>query len=246
MRERKMSWTKESIIEKLNEIKAKGFIPVPDIMFRKDDGIVGQILEYEFGITENNLQLSDLGKYELKSMRSRKGRTNMLTLGHQTSSSGMTPIEIFNRFGYVRKSNRSDIMKKKLFTTIKGDKHNNLGFKIGVCPKSDKEFSLYYKDEHLAKWDMSAFVDKVQNIVLVFAEPKGKTNSPDEQFHYNKAYMLSGLKCIREAILSGALVMDLCIDKPVDSPKQPHDRGPHIRIPIHKLSYLFDNVEQIL
>lgn len=50
-------WTKEAVIERLKEINSKGFIPVPQGMFRADDGIVGQILEREFGVAENNLIL---------------------------------------------------------------------------------------------------------------------------------------------------------------------------------------------
>ena len=37
-----MEWTKEQVIRRLKEIEKKGFIPVPDGMYRNDDGIVGQ------------------------------------------------------------------------------------------------------------------------------------------------------------------------------------------------------------
>ena len=49
-----MEWTKEQVIRRLKEIEKKGFIPVPDGMYRNDDGIVGQILEREFEVYENN------------------------------------------------------------------------------------------------------------------------------------------------------------------------------------------------
>ena len=123
-------WTKEKIIENLKIIKNKNFISIPDCIFRKDDGIVGQLLEKEFNINENNLNIADLGLFELKGMRLRKNKTNMLTLFHKTSASGLTPIEIFKRFGYIKKSNRSNITKKKLFTTIYGNKYNNLGIDV--------------------------------------------------------------------------------------------------------------------
>ena len=45
----------------MEELRDKGFISVPEGMFRKDDGIVGQILEREFGVAENNLHLADFG-----------------------------------------------------------------------------------------------------------------------------------------------------------------------------------------
>ena len=46
-----MEWTKEKVIQKMEELRGKGFIRVPADMFRKDDGIVGQILEREFRVS---------------------------------------------------------------------------------------------------------------------------------------------------------------------------------------------------
>lgn len=237
-------WTKEMVINKLKDISEKGFISIPGNMYRSDDGVVGQILEREFEVQENNLHLADLGTYELKGMRYKKNKPNMLTLFHQTSSAGMSPIEIFNRFGYVRKSNRSDIMKKKLFTTIRGDKLNSLGFILRAT--GENEVELYYKDEYLASWDLTSARSKIQQVILAFAETEGSTNSPNEHFHYIKAYLLSNPCNLSQAIKAGAVVMDLCIDQPADGSKSPHDRGPHIRIPIKKLEYLFENVEELL
>ncbi|MDR0852832.1 MAG: MvaI/BcnI family restriction endonuclease [Clostridiales Family XIII bacterium] len=239
-----MKWYKQNVIEKMHEIEAKGFIPIPDGTFRKDDGIVGQILEREFGVAENNLHLADLGTYELKGMRYKKNKPNKLTLFHKTSSMGMSPIEIFDRFGYIRKSNRSDQMKKKLFTTIKGDKENNLGFILTA--HNESKIELHYQNEYLATWDLTEAKNKLDRVILAFAETTGKTNARDEKFHYIKAYILSGVKNLSDAISSGAVVMDLCIDQPADKSKGAHDRGPHIRIPIKKLNDLFETVEEIL
>lgn len=239
-----MTWTKEQVIEELKRINQKGFISIPREMFRTDDGIVGQILEREFGVQENNLHLADLGTFELKGMRYKKNRPNMLTPFHQTSSAGMTPNQIFDRFGYIRKSNRSNIMKKKLFTTIRGDKFNSLGFILKANSESD--ICLYYQEEYLATWNLSSAKSKIDQVILAFADTKGKSGSKDEQFHYIKAYLLDGANNFAEAINQGAVVMDLCIDQPADQSRGIHDRGPHIRIPIKKLEYLFENVEQIL
>lgn len=239
-----MIWTLERIKQKLNEVSGKGFISIPVTMFRSDDGIVGQILEREFEVGENNLHLADLGEFELKGMRFKKNRPNMLTLFHQTSTSGMTPIQIFNRFGYFRKSNRSEIIKKKLFTTIRGDRFNSLGFILKA--KSETEIQLFHKDEYLATWDLSVAKNKISKVILAFAETQGTANSNEEKFHYTKAYLLSGINSLSGAISSGAVVMDLCIDQPADGSKGPHDRGPHIRIPVNKLGNLFVDVKQLL
>ena len=89
-------------------------------------------------------------------------------------------------------------------------------------------------------------MDKIQQVLLAFAETIGPRNTEEEQFHYIRAYILRSPKNIYNAISEGAVVMDLCIDQPADGSKPVHDRGPHIRIPIRKLNALFDVVEQVL
>lgn len=239
-----MEWTKEQVISRLKEIESKGYIPVPSGMYRNDDGIVGQILEREFEVNENNLHIADLGTYELKGMRIKKGKSSTLTLFHQTSTAGMTPIQIFDRFSYVRASQRDGTLKRKLFTTIYGNKENSLGFIL--MPSGTSNVDLYYKDEYIARWDLSRGLEKIQQVLLAFAETTGRRNTEDECFHYVKAFILSSPKNIYKAISEGAVIMDLCIDQPADGSKAVHDRGPHIRIPVRKLSSLFDVVEQIL
>lgn len=239
-----MEWTKEEVIRRLQEVNQKGFIPISSDMYRNDDGIVGHVLEREFGVKENNLHIADLGTYELKGMRIRKGRSSMLTLFHQKSTEGMTPIQIFDRFGYVRASRRDGSMKKKLFTTIYGNKENSLGFILR--PSGAYNVDLYFHDEYLARWDLSSGIEKIRQILLAFAETQGRRNAEEEKFHYVKAFILGSPKDIYQAIEEGAVVMDLCIDQPADGSKPVHDRGPHIRIPIKKLGMLFDTVEQVL
>jgi hypothetical protein len=75
-----MEWTKKAVIQRMAEVNKKGFISISDGMYRNDDGIVGQVLEREFNVDENNLHIADLGTYELKGMRVKKGKSNKLTL----------------------------------------------------------------------------------------------------------------------------------------------------------------------
>lgn len=239
-----MKWTKEQVISRLQEIEHKGYIPVPIGMYRNDDGIVGQILEREFEVDENNLHIADLGTYELKGMRIKKRKSGTLTLFHQTSTEGMTPIQIFDRFSYVRPSRRDGTLKRKLFTRIYGNKENSLGFILKASGTNNVD--LYYHDEYLARWNLTSGLAKIQQVLLAFAETVGEKNTADEQFHYIRAYILSSPKNIYKAISEGAVVMELCIDQPADGSKPVHDRGPHIRIPVKKLSSLFDVVEQVL
>lgn len=241
-----MEWTKENVIQKMEELRDKGFIRIPVDMFRKDDGIVVQILEREFGVAENTLHLADLGTYELKGMREKKSKASTLTLFHQTSTSGLTPNQIFDRFSYEKLSQRDGSLKRKLFTTIYGNKINSLGFILRGS--GDANVDLFFQDEYLATWDLTSGNGKIKQVLLALAETRGAANSKDEEFHFVEAFILSSPKNIYDAIASGAVVMDLCIDQPASDfrKRAPHDRGPHIRIPIRKLNSLFDNVEKIM
>ena len=239
-----MEWTKAAVIQRMEEISRKGFIAISDGMFRNDDGIVGQVLEREFGVDENNLHIADLGTYELKGLRVKKGKSSKLTLFHQTSTSGMVPRQIFERFCYEKPSRRDGSMKRKLFTTITGNRENNMGFILKA--RNGYDVDLFFHDEYLATWDLASGENKIHQVLLALAETRGVANSKEEEFHYVKAYILSAPKDIYEAIGAGAVVMEFCIDQPADRSKTPHDRGPHIRIPVKKLETLFGSVERIL
>ncbi len=241
-----MPWTREAVEQRLLEIKAKGFIPIPAGMHRNDDGIVGQILEREFDVVENNLPIRDLGNFELKGIRS---KSSNLTLSHKKAEIGLTPIEIFHRFGYIRHSNRNpEILKKKLFVTVKGTIENRQTLRLrGI---GDAALDMVSGDEMICEWDLSAKIDKMDKVVLGIADTIGSTNSLDEQFHYIKAFLLDGLRPIRDLVDRDIIVIDFCIDQPLladGTPNGPiHDRGPHVRVPVRKLLHAYERVTQIL
>jgi len=237
-----MHWTLNQIVSKLTEIKKKGFISIPPGIYRRDEGIIGQLLEREFNITENNLSIRDLGDFELKGMRKNSSK---LTLCHKTTESGLTPIQVFDRFGYVKPSKRNhSVLKKKLFTTITGTRQNSLGFILKSPDPSS--INMYYREESICGWNLENSIEKIDQIILVMAETLGKTLARDEQFHYIKAYLLDELRNMDELVGNGVIVIDFCIDQPVGSTKGPHDRGPHIRIPKSKLLKGYRDVRRIL
>lgn len=237
-----MNWTLDQIVAKLSDIKAKGFLPIPTGMYRRDEGVIGQILEREFRISENNLSIRDLGNFELKGMRKKSGT---LTLCHKTTETGLTPIQVFDRFGYVRPSKRDQsVLKKKLFTTITGTRQNSLGFILKSPDLSS--INMYSGEEFICGWNLEDSIEKIDQIILVIAETWGKTLARDEQFHFIEAYLLDELKNMDELVESGVIVIDFCIDQPVGSTRGPHDRGPHIRIPKSKLLKGYRDVRRIL
>ena len=241
-----MEWTLEAVQKRLGEIKAKGFIPIPEGMYRKDDGIVGQILEREFGIVENNISLGDLGKFELKGIRR---KSSNLTLSHKTPEKGLNPTAIFHRFGYRRTSqSKPGVFKKNLFVTVNGVKPNPLGLKLrGIHGTA---VDMVYGDEFLSEWDLTNPLKKIDQIILAVANTTGATKASDEKFHYERAFLLDGLKPLKELIDTGIIVIEFCIDQPImedGTPlKPPHDRGPHIRVPMRKLRQAYKEVTEIL
>jgi hypothetical protein len=235
-------WTLEEITTKLGKIKDKGYLSVKTKMYRQDEGIVGQILEREFGITENNLHVGDLGNFELKGMRK---KSSTLTLGHLKPYFGLNPIQIFDKYGYIRPSKRDiSIIKKKLFTTVKGTKVNERGLLLKAHGTS--EINMFDGADLICRWNLAESLAKFNNIILVFAETIGKTGAKDEQFHYFQAYLLKDIRPINELVNEGKIVIDFCIDQKLGDTVGPHDRGPHIRIPKSKLFEAFNEVKQIL
>jgi hypothetical protein len=235
--------TIEQITTILQEIEAKGFIQIPAAKAsRSDEGAIGQVLENEFGILENNFAERDLGTFELKGFRK---RSSSLTLFHKKPETGLTPIQLFDRFGYLKASLRdSSVLKKKLFCTITGINPNPLGLLLKA--KGDNEIDLYYGQELLSSWCVKGGLLKADEVIMVFAETRGMVNTPNEEFHFIEAYRCSGLRNLSDLINEGAIVIDFCIDQVVGSSKRPHDRGPHIRLVKNKLSKAYKSFIRIL
>jgi hypothetical protein len=237
-----MDWTLDQIVTRLKEIEKKGYISVPIEVFRHNEGVVGQLLEREFNIKENNLSLRDLGTFELKGMRMKSAT---LTLCHKKPEEGLSPLQIFDRFGYIRASNRnSSIQKKKLFTTVTGTRQNNLG--LMLKSSSLNSIDMLYHGEFICRWFLGESLKKIDRIILVYAETEGKTGTAYEKFHYVEANLFKDLKDLGQMVKTGVIVIDFCIDQKVGDSKGPHDRGPHIRIPKSKLHLGYEFIEKLL
>jgi hypothetical protein len=246
-----MEWTIERVTEQLRQIKEKGFIAIPLETFRKDDGVVGQVLEREFHVEENNLKVRDLGTFELKGIRK---RSTLITLSHKSPEKGLRPLQIFDRFGYLRKSkSKPDISKKNLFVTVSGKKPNSLGLRLRGIGSSSLDM-VYCEngkpDEFICEWDLTKPLEKIDQIILVRADTRGEFKKETEEFHYTEAYLLNGLKGLKDLVDTNIIVIDFCIDQKFDasgaSLGSPHDRGAHIRVPMKKIRDAYNEVIKIL
>lgn len=245
-------WRLKQIRNKLKEIEKKGLIPIPKDTHRNDDGIVGQILEREFGVVENNISLGDLGKFELKGIRR---KSSNITLSHKTPDSGMTPIQIFHKFGYLRDSkSKPGVKKKNFFVVINGKKENPRGFILKSTGLNT--IQLIHRDKvtgninTICSWNLKNSLTKMNKIILVTADTKGKTKAKDEEFHYKEALLLHKLKPLKELIEAGIIVIEFSIDQEISADgsgvKSPHDRGPHIRVAKRYLKKTYKRIIKII
>lgn len=110
-------------------------------------------------------------------------------------------------------------------------------------PGGSTAISMQYKNEFICKWNLEDSLEKINKVILVYAETRGNTGSSDEEFHYVRAYLLNGLKDINDLLLNGNIVIDFCIDQKVGDRKGPHDRGPHIRMPKSRITQSYEEIK---
>ena len=173
----------QSLKSKLVTIKDMGYVK----SLRRGNTGVGYTLETLLGISENNNQLPDYGKIEIKSAR--RNSTSMVTLF--TFNQGIWDTEtaevIMNYGSYDTTKNR-----QALYSTVK-DAPNNKG--LFLTPASNDSFELRHEDgKRIAKWSWNVieerFKKKMPYLVLVVADTK--TNSQrEEEFYYQSAILLS-------------------------------------------------------
>lgn len=118
----------------------------------------------------------------------------------------------------------------------------------------DDELVLENKNRIKAYWPISIFDSvlktKSDKIVLVFAETKGKRKTNNEYFHYNEAYLLSGLNInkFEAAVKKDKFKIDIRIGVYRSGSRKGHyhDHGTGFRINKRNFLELFDNYKQII
>lgn len=211
-----MQFTKESVIEKLRQIKEKGWIPSG--RSRSNVGAVGNTLEDLFGIKENNLPLANAGQWELKTQR--RGTSSLTTLFHFEPSpreSKIVPNILLRLYGWPHKEadKKYPSTEMSFRSTTPGDRFTDRGFKIDV-DRTENRIKLNFD---VSKVDVSKhstwlssvqqrvglgqinpqpyweFDDlrhkvetKIKNAFYLLAECRKENKK--EYFHYNEAWML--------------------------------------------------------
>lgn len=150
-------YTKESLMERLCEIRDRGWIPVPDIR-KLNDGSVGNVLEDLLGIQENNLPMPNAAEWELKCHR--LSSNSLLTLLHFEPSPRalkLVPDFLLTNYGWRHdEAGRKYSPDERSFRqTISGASRSDRGFMIVVDRKERKvlvSFDASWVDQRHSAW----------------------------------------------------------------------------------------------
>jgi len=143
-------YTKESLISKLREIHAQGWIPNAR---PGNAGGVGNTLEDLLGITENNLPIPNAAEWELKCQR--QDTTSLTTLFHMEPSPRalkFVPAILLPKYGWSHASIHGEMSFRQ---TISGQSRSDRGFMVVVDRVASKvliSFDASSADLRHAKW----------------------------------------------------------------------------------------------
>ncbi len=232
--------TIKKLKKQLEEIKERGFIKT----HRFHNNGIGKTLEDLLGIKENNFRLPDVGDIELKTKRIESD--SMLTIATKSPEPKGVNKVLFDKYKYRDKEEGFN-----LHSTVYGSRGNPQSFQVVF---KDEKLILKNKYSIEAYWPATIFDEvlkaKSDKILLVFAETKGKSKSPNEKFHYIEAYLLSNLntKKFKSAIEKDKLKIDIRIGmfRTGKNKGKYHDHGTGFRINKRDFLHLFDSFEQLI
>lgn len=225
------TYTKESLIEALKDIRNQGWIPTGR---KNNDGGVGHTLEDLLGIEENNLPLPNAAEWELKAQK--KATTSLVTLFHMEPSPRafkFVPSILLPEFGWEHQEagGKYPDTERSFRQTISASSYSNRGFIVKVNRNKQKvfvdfdpdridtsthpEWSQYVSGKSIDTVPYWGFDDlfhkvgtKLHNCFFVRADSKrinGKLH-----FHYQDIFMLKALDKNRfvDAVESGEIYID--------------------------------------
>ncbi|MFT6217397.1 MAG: hypothetical protein ACJA2Y_000648 [Cycloclasticus pugetii] len=225
------TYTKESLIEALKDIRDQGWIPTGRA---NNDGGVGNTLEDLLGIEENNLPLPNAAEWELKAQK--KDTTSLVTLFHMEPSPRafkFIPAILLPEFGWRHQEagGKYPESEKSFRQTISARSYSNRGFIVKVN-RQEQKVIVDFDDNKIdtnAHPDWSSFVSgksiesppywgfddlfhkvgtKLHNCFFVRAESK-RING-ELHFHYQDIFMLKALdkNNFIDAIENGDIYID--------------------------------------
>lgn len=214
-------------------LKAKGWIKSE----RRGPTGIGQTLEKNLGLPENNIALPDLGEVELKSHRI--GSTSLITLfTFNRKVWKMKPLDAIRKYGTEDQNGRLGLY----FTMSRTPNGSGLFLQV------EREYISvrHISGQLIAEWELKAleqrFKAKVPALILVsaFSEMRGDF----EWFTFDRAQILTGTSAdiIYNQILAGNILVDLRLHDRITSAR---NHGTGFRAREDRLPLLFGSVEDI-
>ncbi len=257
-------YTKESLIEKLKEIKQRGWIKNNR---PGNAGGIGNTLEDLLGIEENNLPIPNAAEWELKCQRF--GTKSLTTLFHMepspTALKFVTAI-LLPKYGWPHKGAGKKYPKTEMSfrQTISCLGRSDRGFEVQIDKKERKVLISFsgeaVSDRHAAwlkdvkseagldelnpqpYWGFDDLYHKAGTKLhnCFFVEAQTKKIKEEEHFQYSKIMMLKGFSQKRfiEAIAQGDILVDF-------DARTGHNHGTKFRFRNNRLPELYDTAEEI-
>jgi len=257
-------YTKEALIQKLREIKSRGWI----VSARQGNvGGVGNTLEDLLGIKENNLPIPNAAEWELKCQRIET--TSLTTLFHMEPSPRaikFVPKIFLPKYGWKHQEAGAIHPDSEMSfrQTITGAVRSDRGFTVVVDHKQQKvliSFDANTVDPRHAEWLKSVkervglselapqpywgFADlehkagtKLLNCFYVQARTKKERGK--EYFSYENIFMLRkfSIRAFTNAIEKGYVYVDF-------DARTGHNHGTKFRLRQDKLTELYENIQPI-
>ena len=258
-------YTKQSLIEKLKEIVAMGWVKNAR---HGNQGGIGNTLEDLLGIEENNLPIPNAAEWELKAQR--LNSTSLTTLFHIEPSPRairFVPQVLLPKYGWAHQEDGKKYPKGEMSyrQTIHGNSRSDRGFKVVVDRKKHKiliSFDAKSVDSRHKSWLESVkkrvglgelnpqpywgFDDlehkagtKLLNAFYVQAEVKIVRRK--EHYHYAKVMMLQkfSFEGFLKALEEGKILVDF-------DARTGHNHGTKFRMRQDCLPMLYKNNQIIL
>jgi hypothetical protein len=257
-------YTKETLIKKLREIKAMGWI----LSARQgNSGGIGNTLEDLLGIKENNLPIPNAAEWELKCQRLET--TSLATLFHiEPSPRAMkfVPQILLLKYGWKHQEAglKYCIDEMSFRQTISGTIRSDRGFKVVVDREQRKvliSFDSKSVDPRHSEWlksvEKRAGLDELSPqpywgfddlehkagtklLNCFYVQARTKTEKDKEYFYYEKIQMLQKftIRKFTESIENGYVYVDF-------DARTGHNHGTKFRLRQDKFPELYEDIQTI-
>lgn len=237
----------------LKNVSQTGWIPT----YRSNStGAVGHTLEYELGITENNLQIADFGNYELKAQNVRLETKTLTTLVHCEPMPTGTVKWLLENFGWAHESRIGELSFRQTVNINGTDRGffvsvDDEGVKVNFQETAIAQNHWQWKSQILQKtykyeishWEHDTLRSKLQIKLknTVHALAVSKTINGIEHFKYVDYVLYEGFDydLFLQQIEQGNVYVDF-------DARTKHNHGTKFRIKPNCIGNLYKRQEQII